>query len=383
MRLIHTADLHLGKKVHGYSMLEDQAYILDQILNYIKDKKAQTLLISGDIYDKTMPQERAITLFDSFLTELSNMDIKVFIIPGNHDSADRISFGNKLISKSSIYIQGQYNSKIQGHIIEDDYGPLAIYMLPFIRPSNVRAYHPDINIQDYNEALSIVVDEMQIDKTIRNIILSHQFVTGASRTDSEVLSLGGTDNVSASIYKDFDYVALGHIHRPQKMTSEYIRYSGSPLKYSISEKNDKKSLVMVDLLEKGRVDLELLPLKPLHDLREIKGSYEELTLKNNYEGEKNDDYLHVILEDENNIANAMAKLNTIYSNILKLDYCNIRTNTESYIESLDYIEKRSEMELLEKFFLAQNGKELSKKQQDISKHIFKSIKEERIWFQLN
>ncbi len=378
MRILHTSDLHLGKKVHEYSMIEDQSFILDQILAYVKNQEADALIISGDIYDKSLPSEAAINLLNDFLTRLSEMDLPVYIIPGNHDSADRLSFGNWLMAKSSVYIQGPYRGKIKPHYLNDEYGKLAIYSLPYIRPSAIKSFFPDRQIDSYEDAVRLCIGAMGIDKNIRNIILAHQFVSGASRTDSEILSLGGTDSIPSSLFKDFDYVGLGHIHRPQKMASDYIRYSGSPLKYSISEQNDKKSLVQIDLFEKGSTQIYLLPLKPLRDLREIRGKYDQIILKKNYENTDTNDYVHIVLEDQLEVPNAMANLSLVYPYILKLDYDNLRSRTESNVKSLSAIEKRSEMDLLKDFYLAQNGSPMSAYQENLSLSIFKEIREEEI-----
>ena len=377
MRIIHTSDLHLGKKVHEYSMIEDQAFILDRIIDNVKRQEADALLISGDVYDKSLPSEAAINLLNDFLIALSEMDLPVFIIPGNHDSADRLSFGNWLMAKSSVFIQGPYTGKIRPHYLHDEFGKLAIYSLPFIRPSAIKSFFPDRQVDSYEDAVRLCIEDMDIDRNIRNIILAHQFVAGASRTDSEILSLGGTDSISPSLFKDFDYVALGHIHRPQKMGADHIRYSGSPLKYSISEQDDKKSLVQIDLLDKGNIGLSFLPLKPLRDLREIRGKYDQILLKDNYKNTNTDDYVHIVLEDELEVPNAMANLSLVYPNILKLDYDNLRTQAESGVKSLSAIEKRSEMDLLREFYLAQNGVEMSTYQEDLSISIFKEISEEK------
>ncbi len=377
MRIIHTSDLHLGKKVHEYSMIEDQAFILDRIIDNVKRQEADALIISGDIYDKSLPSEAAINLLNDFLTGLSEMGLPVFIIPGNHDSADRLSFGNWLMAKSSVFIQGPYTGKIRPNYLHDEFGKLAIYSLPFIRPSAIKSFFPDRRVDSYEDAVRLCIEDMDIDRSIRNIIMAHQFVTGASRTDSEILSLGGTDSISPSLFKDFDYVALGHIHRPQKMGADHIRYSGSPLKYSISEQDDKKSLVQIDLLDKGNIELSFLPLKPLRDLREIRGKYDQILLKDNYKNTNTDDYVHIVLKDELEVPNAMANLSLVYPHILKLDYDNLRSRTESKVKSLSAIEKRSEMDLLREFYLGQNGVEMSTYQEDLSISIFKEISEEK------
>ena len=239
MRFIHLSDLHIGKRVNEFPMLEDQEFILTKILNIIDEQKPDGVIIAGDVYDKSVPSAEAVELFDDFLVRLSKRDMKVFVISGNHDSAERIAFGGRLMDKSGIYMSPVYNGKIEPVALSDEFGDVNIYMLPFVKPSNVRRFFPESEITSYTDAVKVAIDSMNIDTAKRNILITHQFVTGATRTESEDVSVGGTDNVDVSVFDSFDYVALGHIHRSQKCGSEYIRYSGTPLKYSFSEANDK------------------------------------------------------------------------------------------------------------------------------------------------
>ena len=283
MKILHLSDLHLGKRVNEFSMIEDQTYILNEIINIIDEQKPKVIILAGDIYDKPIPPAEAVELFDDFLYKLSKRNLYVFIISGNHDSAERIAFGSRLFDKSGIYLSPVYNGKILPIPVDDECGDINFYMLPFIKPVHVRRFFPDTSISTYTDALNTVITDMNIDNTKRNILITHQFVTGSSRTESEDVSVGGSDNVDSDIFKDFDYVALGHIHRSQSCGSEYIRYCGTPLKYSFSESKDTKSITVIDIKEKGDIKLDFIPLTPLRDMVEIKGSYNELMLKSFYE----------------------------------------------------------------------------------------------------
>ena len=284
MKFIHLSDLHLGKRVNEFSMLEDQEYILTKIINIIDEQKPNGIIIAGDVYDKSVPSAEAVELFDDFLVRLSKRDLKVFVISGNHDSAERIAFGGRLMDKSGIFMSPVYNGEVEPIVLSDEFGEINVYMLPFVKPSNVRRFFPDSEILSYTDAVKVAVDAMNIDPSKRNILITHQFVTGAERTESEDVSVGGSDNVDASVFAAFDYVALGHIHRGQKCGGgDFIRYSGTPLKYSFSEANDSKTVTVVDIKAKGDISLEFVPLVPKRDMVEIKGTYEELTLKSFWE----------------------------------------------------------------------------------------------------
>ena len=265
MRLVHLSDLHIGKRVHEYSMIEDQRYILTKIINIIDDINAQGVIIAGDIYDKPVPSAEAVQLFDDFLYRLSKRNLQVFIISGNHDSAERIAFASRLIEQSGVHLSPVYSGKVTPVTLTDEHGEINIYMLPFIKPQHVRKYFETEEISSYTDAIRIAVESMNIDTSKRNILVTHQFVTGSERCDSEEISVGGSDNVDSSVFSGFDYVALGHIHSPQNCKSEKIRYCGTPLKYSFSEKNHKKSVTVLDLYEKGNMEISTIPLEPLRD----------------------------------------------------------------------------------------------------------------------
>ena len=374
MKFMHLSDLHLGKRVNEFSMLEDQVYILNKIVNIIDLEKPTAIILAGDIYDKPIPPAEAVELFDDFLYKLSQRNLKVFIISGNHDSAERIAFGARLFDKTGIYMSPVYSGNISPIEMSDEFGKINIYMLPFIKPAHVRKYFSDKEISSYTDAVSTVIENMHLDTGIRNILVTHQFVTGASRTESEDISVGGSDNVNAEVFRDFDYVALGHIHRSQSCGSEYIRYSGTPLKYSFSESKDTKSITVIDIMEKGNIKLDFIPLTPLRDMVEIKGTYEDLMLKSFYENTTYpNDYVHITLTDENDILDVITRLRVIYKNIMKLDYDNQRTRSNSEINLINDMESKSPLELFDIFYESRNGQPLSNEQREFMENIIEDI----------
>lgn len=375
MKLIHLSDLHLGKRVNEFSMLEDQQYILEEILRIIDSEKPDGVLIAGDVYDKTVPSAEAVTLLDEFLVQLSKRDTQTFLISGNHDSAERLAFGGRLMEQSGIHIARVYNGVLAPLTLRDEYGLVDLYLLPFLRPVQVRRLFPESEIATYTEAMAAVLGAADIDKTHRNVLVTHQFVTGAQTCDSEELSVGGTDNVDVSVFDDFDYVALGHIHGPQKIGRETVRYCGTPLKYSFSEVGHKKSVTVVELAEKGSVVIRTVPLVPKRDMSELRGAYNELMLRENYEGKPfRNDYLRITLTDEEDIPNAVNNLRTVYPYIMRLDYDNRRTRTESHVDGAEQVERKRPLTLFEEFYESQNGQPMSEEQRSFAKQLM-----ERIW----
>ncbi len=362
MKFIHISDLHLGKRVYEFPMLEEQRDILEKILGIAKDERADGVLIAGDVYDRQVPSAEAVQLFDWFLTALAEMGLYVFVISGNHDSAERLAFGARLMETQRVYLAPVFAGEVKTVSLTDAYGELCIYLLPFIKPAYVRRFYPDREIADYEEALGTVMEHMSVDETKRNILLAHQFVTGASRSESEEITAGGLDNVSAEHFAAFDYTALGHIHRPQSVGAATIRYCGTPLKYSFSEAGHEKSVTVVELMEKGRTDIRTIPLKPLRDLREIRGSYEEITARKYWENTETEDYLHVTLTDEEDIPEAIRKLRVIYPNIMKLDYDNRRTRSFASIEMSEKPEEKTPLQLFEELYRLQNNRDLGEEQ---------------------
>lgn len=345
MKFVHISDLHLGKRVNGFSLLEDQKYILTKIINTIDDEKPDGVLIAGDIYDKSVPSVEAVQLFNDFLCRLAKRNLQVFVISGNHDSAERLSFASSLIDLSGIHIAPVYDGKIEPFVLEDEYGKVNVYMLPFIKPTNIRTIFETEEITDYTDAVKYAIEKMNINTKERNIIVAHQFVTGAVRSKSEELSVGGIDNVDVSVFDSFDYVALGHIHKPQKMVRDTVRYCGSPLKYSFSEINTDKSVSVVVLKEKGNVNITTVGLIPKHDMREIRGRYDDIVLKANYENTATKDYIRIILTDEDDIPDVMNKLRYIYPNLMEVKYDNKRTKSFGSIDNIEKIEKNPNLNI--------------------------------------
>ena len=379
MRLAHISDLHLGKRVNEFSMLEDQRYIVKQIESILEEEAADAVLIAGDVYDKPVPPGEAVRLFDGFLTALADRGIHVFVISGNHDSPERIAFGSRLMEKSRVYMAPVYDGHVNPIELRDAYGSVYVYMLPFIKPAVVKKCWPEEKIETYEDAVGCAVAHMKEEVFVpeaRNVLMAHQLVIGASRCDSEEVSVGGLDQVSAGLFRDFDYTALGHIHGPQNAGGERIRYCGSPLKYSFSEAGHVKSVTIVDLEEKGDIRVWTRPLIPLHDMREICGSYEDVVSRDFYRGTAVDDYLHITLTDEEDILDAMGKLRAIYPNIMRLDYDNRRTREGGQLP--EKVQRaKSPLELLEELYALQNNQPMSGEQRELSARLIEELWEDR------
>lgn len=374
MKLIHLSDLHLGKRVNEFSMLEDQQYILTEILQIIDREKPDGVMIAGDVYDKSVPSAEAVALLDDFLVRLAKRDLQVFLISGNHDSPERMAFGGRLMAQSGVHLAPVYDGKVSPITLTDEYGPVNLYLLPFLKPAHVRRCFPEREILTYTDALAAAIEAMGVDTAQRNVLVTHQFVTGAARCDSEEISVGGTENVDVSVFGPFDYVALGHIHGPQQVGRETVRYCGTPLKYSFSEAKHQKSVTVVELGEKGAVSVRTVPLTPMRDLAELRGTYEELTFRGFYDGTSYPrDYVHITLTDEEDIPDAVSKLRIIYPNLMKLDYDNKRTRAGIILEGAED-QQRSPLELLEEFYEKQNGQPMGEEQRAFAKSLM-----ERIW----
>ena len=377
MKLFHLSDLHIGKRVNEFSMIEDQKYILTQILYAADQEKPDGILISGDVYDRTIPTAEAVQVFDAFLTRLSEQKIPAFIISGNHDSAERLAFGSSLMGKSGIYFSKVYDGTVEKIPMQDAYGTVWIYLLPFLRPSTIRHALPERaeEVQSAADAVRIALEQTKIDEKERNVLLAHQFVTGAKRCDAEELQVGDVDQIPAELFASFEYVALGHIHSPQKVGRETVRYCGAPLKYSFSEAGQEKSITVVELKEKSSVDLRTIPLKPLHDLRKIRGMYLEVTAKSFYENRDCEDYLQVILTDEEDVPDGMAKLRTIYPNLMRLEYDNKRTRSNAEVRAAERVEEKSELELFQEFYELQNNQSMTEVQEQFVEELLRGMKE--------
>lgn len=373
MKFLHIADLHIGKRVNGFSMIEDQRYILNNIVDMAVNEGVGAVLIAGDVYDKPIPSSEAVTLLNDFLENLAKKNIKVMAISGNHDSAERLGFGAELISLSGIYLSKPYSGTTEKVQIQDEWGNVNIYLLPFIRPSLVRHYFPEEEILDYNQAMSVVINNLDLNTDERNVLIAHQFVKGGLVGQSEEYNVGGVDEIAAEHYYDFDYVALGHLHGPQHIEKQYIRYAGSPLKYSFSEEKQKKSVTLIELKEKGNVEIKTIPLIPIKDMRTIEGKYLEVTAKEFYEGTNTEDYIQVILKDEEDVPEALGKLRVIYPNIMSLKYDNERTRTSREISLVEDIESKSIIELFEELYVLQNNQELSPVQKEFMNSLIDKI----------
>ena len=376
MKIMHLSDLHIGKKVNEYSMLQDQIYILKEILQIIDDEKVETVIIAGDVYDRSLPPNEALELFDEFLYQLSGRNVNVFVISGNHDSPERISYGGRMMTENKIFLSPVYDGNVKPITLNDDYGEVNFYLLPFVRPADIRRYFPDENIENYTDAVKVAIDNMNVDFNERNILVTHQFVTGAELSESEDIIVGGTDNVSGEVFDGFDYVALGHIHREQTVGKDNIRYCGTPLKYSFSEAKHIKSVTILDFNDKENIEYSKIPLTPFRDMREIRGTYYELTLKSSYESTNTEDYLHITLTDEEDIPDAIGKLRSIYPNIMKLDYDNLRTRGSGTVDAIENIESKSPFELFAELFKQQNNQDMSEEQEEIMRNLIDKIWEE-------
>ena len=377
MKLFHLADLHIGKRVNEFSMIEDQKYILKRILDLSEEEKPDGIILAGDIYDKQIPSAEAVQVFDEFITRLAGRAIPVFIISGNHDSAERLAFGGRLLNSRGIYLSPVYDGSVTKIPLKDQYGTVWIHLLPFIRPSTVRhVFENEADlVTDVQTAAETVIRHMEIDLKDRNILVAHQFVTGASRCESEDVQVGGLDNIDAAVFTPFDYTALGHIHSPQNVGTDRVRYCGTPLKYSFSEVDQEKSITVVELEKKGTVRTSLLPLKPLRDMRKLRGTYLELTDRSFYRDMNREDYIQVTLTDEDDVPDGLQKLRVIYPNIMQLLYDNQRTKTTQEVDAAQAVEKKTEMELFYEFYELQNNQPMTKQQKDFAEQLIREIKE--------
>ncbi len=379
MKIFHLSDLHLGKRLHGVSLLEDQRDMLEKIVGHIRREKPDAAMIAGDVYDRSVPPEEAVALFDDFLFELSELKLSVMIVSGNHDSAERLAYGGRILNRSRIYISPElnkdnYDTILKPITLKDDHGEINFYLMPFVTPPAVRAARegrPEAEIAGYTDAVRTVIGEMGVDTAKRNVLIAHQFVTGAQTCDSETTSVGGLDNVDGSVFEPFDYTALGHLHGPQDLSGGRVRYCGTPLKYSFSEANHHKSVTVVEIGQKGTVGISTIPLDdPLHELREIKGEFDEVI-----KGGKSDDYIRVILTDEDEGVDTMNKLREYFPNIMQLSFENSRTAVVNDVPEIENISKLSALELFSDFYKLRTGNELNERQTEIVRSIFEEIKE--------
>ncbi|HZK85318.1 MAG TPA: exonuclease SbcCD subunit D [Desulfosporosinus sp.] len=379
MKLLHIADLHIGKRINEFSMLEDQKYILKEILRIVDEVKPLGVLMAGDIYDKSVPTGEAVEVLDEFLTKLVSRKVQLFIVSGNHDSAERLNFGSRIMEKNGVHIAGTFDGKLKKIVIEDEFGLVNIYLLPFVKPAMVSQYYSDKDIQSYEEAVKVVIDGSQIDEKERNILVAHQFITSGSRqperSDSETMAIGGLDNIDASVFQTFDYVALGHLHGPQSIGGEMIRYAGSPLKYSFSEARQHKSVTILELVQKGIPVIQTVTLTALRDMREIKGPLEELVRVGATLPEISHDYIRAILTDEDEVYDAIGQLRQVYPNMMRIDFENVRSrqNSNSKTAASGDVARKSPLELFEEFYSKQNNLDMTQEQCHIIQEVLVQI----------
>ena len=379
MKLLHLSDLHIGKRLHEVSFIDDQRYILSQILTIIENESPDAVLIAGDVYDKSIPAAEAVTLFDEFLTHLAGKKTQVFIISGNHDSPERLSFGSRIMDMTGIHISPVYDKEsVKPFVLEDEYGKCNIYMLPFIKPAHVRRFFEDTEIESYTDAVKCAVDAMNVNTSERNVLITHQFVTGGERSDSEEVSVGGTDNVDAYVFDAFDYVALGHLHGPQSIGRDTVRYSGTPLKYSFAEEKHTKSVTVVEMKEKGSTAIRTVDLVPMRDLVTVKRKYMDVVDSKFRENLNPDNYYRVILTDEDDVPEAASRLRAVYKNLLELTFDNSRTRSVAQVGDSGDVETKSEIQLFEELFQKQNGKEMSQEQKALAMAIIEEVLEGEI-----
>ena len=385
MKFIHTADLHIGKTVCEHSMLDEQRHILARILEAVDSEKPDAVLIAGDVYDKPVPSAEAVAVLDDFLVELAARKVRTFVLSGNHDSAERIAFGGRLMEKSGVHVSQVYDGKFVPVTLSDSEGEVDVWMLPFVRPVTVRANlvtdEERDAVKDYTSAVKAALAQMHFTPGRRNVLLAHQFVTGAERSESEE-NVGGLDNVDATVFAAFDYVALGHIHKPQNVLkgddgTVRARYSGTPLKYSLSEATHKKSLTVVEL-GAGKSVLREIPLVPLHDVREICGTFAEIVspeFRNAQvaAGNKLDDFVYIKLTDENDVPDAAQKLRGIYPNLMMLAYDNERTRNQADVGIAEAVDEKKPMELFGEFFEGRNGRPMKPEESEFVQDLISSI----------
>jgi exonuclease SbcD len=379
MKFLHLSDLHIGKSVHGFPMLEEQKHVFEQIIHYIHSERVNAVVIAGDIYDHSIPKNEAIRVFDNFLTELAHKNVAVLLIAGNHDSPDRISYANRLLTDKQLFLSGSFKGSLQKVTLTDEHGEVNFWLLPFIKPLSVHSFFEDQIIESYDDAMDAVIRTADINYNTRNILVAHQFFTKTGvepiRSESELNAVGGLDAINTSLIEKFDYVALGHLHGTQKVGAEHICYAGSPLKYSFSEIKQTKYTLLVEINQKTNgLITKKLPLYPLHDMCEIKGKIEEI-LSNEFSSRVNkDDYLHIILTNEEEIIDSMEKIRSVYPNVMKYTPENSRTKNEQTNpqQNTQQTTNLSAYELFNEFFLDMCKAPMSSEQAKIVKELLET-----------
>lgn len=370
MKFLHLGDLHLGKTLSGFDLMKDQRYILDQILRIADEESIDGVLIAGDVYDKSIPSEAATKLLDYFLIKLVQREIKVFMVSGNHDSDERLNYGSALFASNQIFISAVFDGTLHKQSFTSGDTEIDIYMLPFVKASQVRHYFPNENIESYNDAVRTIIRNTSINKRNKNILVAHQFVAGrgedpalAGSEGVGTQSVGLVEKIGYDCFDDFDYVALGHIHSPQRVGRDEIRYSGSPLKYSFSEANNEKLVPLITVSAEERVKIELVPLKPMRDMRHIRGTLKELLDKKNVKAQ--DDFIYATLTDEDVVNDAMGVFQQIYPNTVRIDYDNSHTREIEQVDISRIAENKSFPELIGDFYRLMYGCEITEEEMDV------------------
>lgn len=374
MKFIHLSDLHLGKRVNEFSMLEEQEYILDKIVGIVGEQSPAAVIIAGDVYDKPVPPIEAVRLFDRFLSALTAMSVKVLVISGNHDSPERLSFASEILGGSGVFIAPAYDGSVRPVTLSDEWGQVNFYMLPFVKPAHVARRYPDDGVDSYTSAVRAAIAHTNIDFSARNVLITHQYVTGAERSESEEISVGGADNIDASVFSGFDYVALGHIHGPQNIGSPSVRYCGTPLKYSFSEAKHQKSVTVVELRQKGGLEVSQIALVPRRDWVHLRGTYAQIT-SNTTLGKLNpDDYFRITLTDEEDVPEGVSKLRSYFPNLMVMEYDNSRTRATADVGEAGDVRSKTPLELFSELYERQNGRPMT---EDMIKVVSGMIEE--IW----
>ncbi len=375
MKFIHLSDLHIGKTVNGFSMIDEQKNAFCQILEYVQISRPSAVLIAGDVYDRAVPSVEAVRVFDDFLTSLANEDVVVLLIAGNHDSPERLAYASRLLEDKNIYLSGIFDGKMQSVTLKDAHGEVDFWMLPFIRPALAQSFFDVTKFDTYSDAISAILESSEIDKSKRNVLLSHQFYisTGVTpvRSESEITPVGGLDAINAGLLSTFDYVALGHLHGSQRVGSDNIRYAGSPIKYSFSEWKQNKSVLLIELKEKGNISTTMLAINPIHDMRELRGNLETLMTEGNLAGDERYDYLRIVLTDNEEVIDPLGKLRSIYPNVMALDFENLRTSIDISLimANVDRVTTLSRYELFNDFFLEISGAVMSEEQMELAREL--------------
>lgn len=380
MKFFHLSDLHIGKQLHLYSLKEEQKAVLNEIIQYAEKEKPQAIVIAGDVYDKSVPSAEAVAVFDEFIRNLSELSLKIFVISGNHDSPERLEFAGSLLEKQGLYIAGlppvKETDRIKKVVLCDEEGEVCFWLLPFLKPSYVRGIFPEKENLSYTEAVKMLLEREEMDLSVRNVLVTHQFFTASGkepfRSDSETVYVGGAGNVDVSAVQNFDYVAMGHIHKAQYVGEERFRYCGTPLKYSAGESGDTKTLTAVTLGKKGEgIKIETLPLQPMRDVQQLKGRFEELIRLGT------EDYVSLTLTDEKMPYQPREQLEKVFPNILELKVENTRTNRE-ISGFLKEAEQAEPCVLFENFYEEIHGISMTEEERQLVREILEKVQEDRI-----